>query len=247
MNEVWICHHSVAAWTESETWTAFFEHAQTLLGSSLTHLDTNDPVRRKVTSVQDAGQFICTFGPAEESRWLLGKFRGIGIDISIQHYRRCGHYANAFKWHVPLDYCERPDGWKTLRNLFSLGNEYLCPFYSYTDTMEAIAALAAKKKATGAIDIQAELLGVFWLTYFCAAYVQFFGRDTFAGLPGAAFSADGGASLQLAESPVVLSQEDRDKVLSALGRTSFVETDNHIPKPRGRFALTFEQLRNYCK
>lgn len=247
MKEIWISHDSIENWSSPEDWTLFLEGARRLLGASLTHLDINDPVRRKVPSLHDAGQFICAFGPNEQSRWLFGKFKSIGVDFSVQHYRTIRHYCNTFMWHLPLSHCQAPGRWEIVKKLFSLGNVCLRPFYSYTDTADTMAAIAAKKRMSGAIDIQAELLGVFWLTYFNAAYVEFFGRERFAGLPAVQIAANGGIAVELAETPDSLSQEDRDQAVAQLGRISFVDVADPGVKRRGQFALTFEQLMNSCK
>lgn len=240
--EIWISHDSIERWSSPENWSAFFERAEGLLTAPLTHLDVNDPVRRKVPSLQEAGQFICAFGPNEEGRWLFGQFKSIGVTFSIQYYRTLDRWHNMFDWHIPLQFCQSPGRWKIIKRLFLLGNDCLKPFYSYADTRDTIAALAIKKRISGAIDIQAELPGVFWLTYFNAAYVEFFGRERFARLPRVEIAANGGIAVQLAEMPDSLSQEDRDQAVAQLGRTSFVDVCDPGVKPRGQFALTFEQL-----
>jgi hypothetical protein len=79
MSELWIAHHSIEAWQQPSRWTGYFEEAQRLLGSPLTRVDTNDPVKRKVTSLAEAGNFACAFKAREDSRWLFGKFADIGV------------------------------------------------------------------------------------------------------------------------------------------------------------------------
>ena len=242
MKEIWISFHSVARWTQAQNWTAYFQRVDELLAAPLTHLDTNDPIRRKVSSLHDAGEYICAFGPHEDSRWLFGRFKSLGIDFSIRHFRKLDRWDNSFSWHIPARYCAVPGRWETIKQLFVLGNDCLTPFYSYADTSDTMAALAEKKKDSGACDPETELLGVFWLTYFCPAYVKFFGPDRFVTLPGVKIAADGSATIQLAETPQLLSPEERNKAVLALGQASFVDMADGGLKRRGQYALTFEQL-----
>ncbi len=239
MTELWIAHHSIGTWQEPSRWTGYFEEAQRLLGFSLTHLDVNDPVKRKVVSLVGAGDFVCAFKAREDSRWLFGKFGDIGIELSVQHYRQLGHYPNTLKWHVPLSFIEKPENRLRIKALFDLGNRAFKPFYAYSDD---VAQIASKKKSFGAVDIQAELLGVFWLTYFNAAYVAFFGNQKFDGLPGVERGNEGSITIVLGDSPQSVTCEAREQAVAALGKQSFVNPSDVLGKQRGRFALTFQQL-----
>lgn len=239
MSELWIAHHSIDAWQEPSRWTGYFEEAQRLLGSPLTHLDVNDPVKRKVASLADAGNFVCAFKAREDSRWLFGKFRDNGIELSVQHYRQLGHYPNTLKWHVPLSFVEKPENRQRLKALFDLGNKTFKPFYAYADD---VAQITSKKKSSGAVDIQAELLGVFWLTYFNAAYVAFFGSQKFNALPGVERGGDGSITIVLDDSPKSVTNELREQSAAKLDKQSFVNPSDILGKQRGRFALTFQQL-----
>lgn len=239
MSELWIAHHSIDAWQEPSRWTAYFEEAQRLLGSPLTHLDVNDPVKRKVASLADAGNFVCAFKAREDSRWLFGKFADIGIELSVQHYRQLGHYPNTLKWHVPLSFVEKSENRRRLKALFDLGNRTFNPFYAYSDD---VAQIASKKKSSGAVDIQAELLGVFWLTYFSAAYVAFFSKEKFSSIPGVEYGGDGSITIVLGDSPKSVANELREQSAAILGKESFVNVSDVLGKQRGRFALTFQQL-----
>jgi hypothetical protein len=239
MSEIWIAHLSIDGWQVPSVWSGYFEQAQELLGSPLTHLDVNDPVKRKVASLVDAGNFVCAFKEQEDSRWLFGKWGGTGIGFSIQHYRQLRHWPNALTWHVPLSFVEKSENRQRLKALFDVGNQTFKPFYAYGDDVDQIAG---KKKLSGAVDIQAELLGVFWLTYFNPVYVAFFGKDKFIDLPDVECGDDGGVTIILGDSPKSVTSEQREKAVAALGKQSFVNTSDILGKQPGRFALTFEQL-----
>jgi len=239
MSELWIDHLSVEAWQEPGCWAAYFDQAEKILGASLSHLDIADPVKRKVTSLEEAGNYVCTFKAREDSRWLFGKFDAIGIDFSIQHYRQLGHWPNSLKWHVPLSFIESPENCERLKALFDLGNQILKPFYAYGDD---VSQISSKKKASGAVDIRAELLGVFWMTYFNKAYVAFFGEEKFKDFPRVDFGDDGSVTLLLGDNPQSVSNESREQLAAALGKQSFVNPNDALGKAPGRFALTFQQL-----
>jgi hypothetical protein len=240
MSEIWISHLSVADWPEPVQWKTYFEQAQQLLGGPLTHLDENDPVRRKVTSLDDAGAFMCTFKEQEQSRWVFGRYKTLGIELSADRFRPAAHqFANALTWHVPLSFVEKLGGRQRLKSLFDLGNQFFKPFYAFSDERVQIAS---KNKSSGAIDIETELLGVFWLTYFNAAYVAFFGSQKLDGLPGVERGSDGSVTVVLGDNPKSVTNELREQAATTLGKQSFVNPSDILNKPRGRFALTFQQL-----
>jgi hypothetical protein len=169
---------------------------------------------------------------------LFGRFDELDIEFSIQHYRKIGHYSNTLRWHLPQTVLT--DGnLPQVRRLFDAGNEVLHPFYSYGDVA---SQLSSKKKSTGAIDIQAELLGVFWLTYFSDAYVKFFSAERFRELNGVAFNGEHGVTIQLGQSPNDVTEDKRRIAVLALGKNSFVDVADLSGKRPGKFALTFQQL-----
>lgn len=239
MSKLWMSHLSVVDWPEPVQWKRYFEQAQQLLGAPLTHLDENDPVRRKVTSLDDAAAFLCVFKPQEQSRWVFGRFKTLGVELSIDRFRPPQQFANALSWFFPLSFIEKPVNRLRIKALFDLGNRAFKPFYAYSDD---VAQIASKKKSSGAVDIQAELLGVFWLTYFNAAYVAFFGNQKFDGLPGVEHGNDRSISIVLGDSPQSVTSEAREQAVAALGKQSFVNPSDVLGKQRGRFALTFQQL-----
>jgi len=239
MNELWIDHYSIDTWSHPNRWISFFEQVQQVLASPLTHLDVNDPVRRKVASLQDAGDFVCAFGPREDSRWIFGEFKALGIDFSIRHFRQLGRWPNSLTWHVPLSFFEKLGGRQRVRDLFDLGNRTFKPFYAFGDERVQIAS---KKKSSGAIDIETELPGVFWFTYFNAAYVSFFGKDKFKDLPGVEHGSDGSVTIVLGDNPKSVTNDLREQAAATLGKQSFVNPNDILNKPHGRFALTFQQL-----
>jgi hypothetical protein len=239
MSEIWIDHASIEDWRDARCWTEYFTEAGKILALPLTRLDVADPPRRKAGALNDAGNYACTFGVNEDSRWLFGKFGSSGIDFSIQHYRRLDRWPNSLSWYVPSAFLEQEDGPKRLRELFDLGNRTLKPFYSYSDD---IADIKSKKSSSASIDLSVELLGVFWMTYFGAAYVDFFGKEKFDALSGVEFAGDGGVTIVLGDRPGLVPKECRERAAISLGRRSFVDVNSNLGKLTGQYALPLQRL-----
>lgn len=238
MSEIVLAHHSVGNWSNPSVWSSYLEACQNALGASLTSLDVNDPIKRKVKSLNEAGDYICNFKLREDSRWLFGRFDELDIEFSIQHYRQIGHYSNTLRWHLP-EIVQADMNLPFVRRLFDVGNEMLHPFYSYGDLA---TQLSSKKKSTGAVDIQAELLGVFWLTYFSDAYVKFFGSERFRDLDGIVSHVGNGITVELGKRPNEVSEDKRKNAALLLGKNSFVDVADLAGKRPGKYALTFQQL-----
>ena len=169
---------------------------------------------------------------------MFGRFKTLGVDLSIDRFRSPQQFANALSWFLPLSFTDNAEDRQRLKALFDLGNRAFKPFYAYGDD---VAQIASKKKSSGSVDIQSELPGVFWLTYFNAAYVAFFGDEKFNGLPGVE-RRNGSITIVLGESPRSVANDLREQVAVALGKKSFVDRADVLGKPLGRFALTFQQL-----
>ncbi|MBI5092538.1 MAG: hypothetical protein HZB26_08865, partial [Candidatus Hydrogenedentes bacterium] len=148
--------------------------------------------------------------------------------------------------------CSRPkyagENYKCARKLFDLGNQMLAPFYAFAEDRSWKAKWGEPLRDRPETTYpQRELLGIFWMTYFNAAYVEFFGKDRFSSLPGVEYNASGGATIMLADRPQNVPDGLRDWVAATLGKQSFVELDTKylLPKRQGRHVLTFEQLRAF--
>lgn len=239
--EVWADHNSTAEWRNPDLWTTYFTRAEGILGAKFTHLDVSDPLRRRIRSLTDAGAYVCLFRSHDTDRWLFGRLES-GIELSIRLYREVTDFPNRLTWHVPMSFLQRDASCSRTRQLFDLGNEMLRPFYSWADELHQ---MTSKEKSSGTVDIQSELLGVFWLTYFNAAYVTFFGMRKFEALPGTTLNKDGSASLVLADCPMLVPDELREQLAHTLGRQSFVEVHDILGKRPGQHTLTFEQLKQF--
>ena len=126
--------------------------------------------------------------------------------------------------------------------LFDLGNRLLKPFYAYCDTT---ANLQTKEKANGfGIDPEAELKGIFWLTYFNVRYRKFFGETKFKSISQAQPSVNRGVKTQLGELPGSYDHRLRLRIEKKLGRETFVDPRSRREKePGNRYVLSLDDLR----
>jgi hypothetical protein len=241
-DELWLCHLSCESWCEPERWNQYFGAAEKVLGSHITHLDKNDPVRRRVKpgNFRDIAEYITSMGKHEDSRWVFGKIEGLGTEFKLQHYRNVRGWSNTLDWYFPPGFADKAAGGKVIRALFGLGNATLSPFYAFADTKVHVSS---KKKQSGSVNIQAELIGVFWLCYFDAHYVAFIGKDRLNGLNGVNVMVNSGATLDLGDTPSSVREGLRNEVEVSLGSNLFVDPKAVIAKRPGQYALTFDQLR----
>jgi len=248
VRELWMYHDSVQLWTDSSLWLDYLTDAESVLGARITRLDKNDPVRRKVEKGESdkTAQFIVDFGKKEDSRWLFGKIGNLGITFSIHHHRSerssPNDFPNTLIWYIPEKLLQTETMINRVVTLFQLGNERLRTFYGCADFIERIGK---KKKETGAVNIEEELLGVFWLTYFDHRYRDMFGEEKVALLSNIITECPHrGFMVKLADSPIDMDERRSAEAEKILGAKTFVNPSERFSFKRpGEFALTFSQLR----
>lgn len=240
MNEIQMTFYSLKNLFDRTLWIKLLSELERIFGHKLSHLDINDPIRKKAEDIESASDYICSIGDQESSRKLFGKFGKSKIEISISIFKETTLFPSSISVHYPEKFATYQDGLSVLRNAFEEGNRCLEPFYSICDHMGTIAS---KRKATGyAVDLQAELIGAFWLTYFNQAYLEFFGKSKFDEIPTQQIDGLNGVMVDLGESPIAVNMA-RDKVEAYLGRESFVDPALGFDKPVGKNVLRFDQLR----
>jgi hypothetical protein len=243
MSETWIQAFTVKPWMNSNSWFDFFSKTEAILTAKLSSLDTNDPPKRNINKLnfESIGEFITNFGLNEDARWIFGRFKNANIDIMIHHHKNIrsseGDLPNSISFFFPEGYCDTESGLRCVDLMFDLINNILKPFYSFADWRDAIVK---KKKIQGAVNIQEELIGIFWLTFFNDKYMEFFGRDKLALIHG--FSNTAGFKLKLAESPSTVTSKKREEIEMALGKESFVDPTNTQIKALGMTVLPFVRL-----
>ena len=241
VDELWIAHYSASSWRDENLWINFFRQVQEILGSPITHLDTNDPVRRKAKTLTEIGSYITSFKAAQRTRWVFGKVSNLGIEFQVEYHDQVENSPNSLLWYIPLKRIEDSNGLAKVLDLFKLGNECLNTFYSYSDL---VSEVRKKKKSTGAVDLQREIIGVFWLNYFNKAYVSFYGKSNFERIASTEMwlYEGGGLSIKLADTPFKCDDNARKSAEKVIGKQYFVDPQDLSLKPEGQFALLLSQL-----
>ena len=240
MNEIQITFYSLLELLDRSLWVKLLGELEEVFGQKLSHLDVNDPIRKKVSDLKTAADYICAIGEEESSRKVFGKFGKSKIELSISIYKDPTLFPNSLSLYFPEKASGHQDGLCMLRSAFEEGNQSLKPFYSICDSRDRIAS---KRKATGyAVDLQAELIGAFWLTYFSRAYVDYLEESKFQEIPNCQIEGLDGIMIDLGESPSAVTV-DRSHVEELLGKETFVNPSLSYDKPVGKNALSFDQLR----
>lgn len=244
-DELRLCHVSCVSWSDPHRWLHYFGQAQEILHANITHLEKNDPVRRRVKpdNLSEMADYVAMIDTREDCRWVFGRIESNDAEFSVQHYRNnadLSGWPNFINWYFPPRFAESVTGAKAIRSLFDIGNVALSSFYAYAD---ATSYPASKKKEYGAVNIQAELVGIFWLTYFDAHYESFLGKAKLETLEGVTSVFGNGVTLSLGETPSSVPNGLRNRIESELGPKLFVQPKDVLSKRPGQHALTFEQLR----
>lgn len=238
-----IHHRFLDGSDDARRWARWLKQIEKITGLQLERLDTRDPLRRKVTAGtwDEQGEFMTSFQPRHNSRWIFGRFSDPRVRVRIVLYRDRPDYCDTVAWTVEPDAFPPDQLADRLVRLFDCGNRVLRSFFAIADTEENFAT---KSKESGyGVDLQEELSGVFWLTYFNRKYCEFFGRDTLAGIREAEFLPLGGVRIQLGASPLKYRHARRLQIERKLGPESFVNPRSRREKEQGAAVLTYTQLR----
>ena len=247
MDEIQVTFFSLDDLISSKLWHSFLSEIEICVGEKLSHIDIKDPVRKKVTSIQSAANYICDFDSQETSRTLFGKFgkSKISLIISLNEIN-ASEFPHKLSFYFPSKLLKNNEGIQTILSVFKLGNEYLKPFYSYGDEIDQVSG---KRKATRrAVDLEVELIGVFWLTYLNKKYIDFFEKERIEKLSNLGVDLsfnDDGVEFRVGDIPA--NSNSIGMRLSAekiLGADSFVDPNLTFNKVIGKQALSFSQLIN---
>lgn len=239
MNEIQMTFYSLLNLFDKKLWFKVLSELEKIINQKLTHLDINDPVKKRVLDLNSAADFICAVRQQESSRKIFGKFGKSKIEFSISIYKETSFFPNSFSIYFPFDISDEKLSLSMLRRSFAEINRCLSPFYSLCDSLDKVAS---KRKATGyAVDLQAELIGAFWLTYLNKTYVDYFKESKFHSLPCSKIKGLNGYIIDLGESPYAVTM-NRENVEALLGKGSFVDPALGYDKPVGQNALRFDEL-----
>lgn len=255
MTKIVIMHHSVHDWTNPDMWDRYLRAIETILDDRIVRLDERDPIRRKADTLAGEGSYIGTIPERLSDRQVWGRFDKTKTLLSIDHYRDNRDYFG--RWATNHSYISISRSsvaaqiGATGPALFAAGNELLKPFYSSMD----ISEIANGGRFMNGFNPARELPGVYWLTYFGPAYVDFFGKDRLLQLPEATEDAAGGITLRLSERPSEIRSPRGPEIEEFLGEMSFarhgqtkseryrVPFISSVTKAIGQYALTIETLR----
>jgi hypothetical protein len=240
MSSIQIKLYSITDLFDHKIWEDFFEQLEKITGLKLSHLDTNDPVRRKISCVREAAGFVCDISNFEASRTLFAKFDKSKLQMTITLYKSTEQTSNNIILDFPEKYLSAKDDWAAnVFDVFLMSTQRLKPFYSLCDFAHLIYG---KRKLSGfSIDLQAELPGIFWLTFFTTRYVEYFGKGLFVSLHAEEIDSLNGVLIKLGDSPNKV-EMPRAQAESLLGKQSFVDPTSQFDNPRGKNALLFSQL-----
>lgn len=224
-------------WDRVDVWEKVFSLFQRVLDGLPVKLDTRDPPRRKFKdfSLEENAAYLCDFGAGESSRTVFGSYPKHLCSFSVSLYRDAPDFNHSLSIYLPRSAAEQAEA------LFNALIESLSPFYAYADYQSTIAG---KRRADHfAVSFDQELVGVFWLTWFCSTYVRHFGASVFDSLNTSKRAGDGGGvTLKLSDSPGDVPPELRQHIEEVLGKDAFVDPTSTKLKPVGKFVPSYDQF-----
>lgn len=239
-NQIQILLCSLTNLFDIEVWQDMFNQLEEAMGTKLTHLDVNDPIRKKVSTIEEAAKYICDIGNKENSRTVFAKFQKLDVEMTITLFRENTKSANSISIYFPNRIAGDCAGLAMINDIFVLTIKKTNAFYALCDM---VSSISGKRKLSGfAVNLQAELIGVFWLTYFNNNYVEYIGASRFSELECQKADELSGILVKLGRSPAVL-RVSRDDAERILGEMSFVDPTNGDEKLIGKHALTFDLLK----
>ena len=236
-DEIVLQFFSRTPWDAPQLW----ERTLVILGDVLNgmplKLDANDPLKRnfKDYSLNENAVYICDFGLKETSRTIFGRYPKKKCYFSSVICKASSGNNNALSIYLPNSAIE------TAESLFNRLLEVLSPIYAYADFQTNISK---KKRADFfAVNLEEELVGVFWLTFFCSTYVNHFGASKFTLLNNIGLvTSSHGIVAKLADSPESAGINLRQSVEEAIGKLSFVDPQSILHKPIGEYVPSYDKF-----
>lgn len=222
-------------------WEILFEKIVELSVVDFTHIDTNDPLRNKVASAKEASNYFSHLLPIKHDLWVFGKIgKPKKIDLMINLSNNEGE--NAFPDYIHLSF-SRLDINKEkdilyLNNIFIEISKIIKPFYAICDLSKYISQ--KKNEKGGSVNIQEELIGVFWLTFFNNKYSEFL-EIREKGIDDCIIEELDGNLIKLGETPLNLILY-RAEAEEKIGKIFFVDPKFILNKSIGKYALSFKEV-----
>lgn len=230
--------HSVASWTSSTLWDGLISNTEDILNDSfvIENDDSGVPYFEKPDR-NCVGDFIIDFNGLENTRRINGKFEISGCKLEVQ-VAPPGTILENRNQYFKLTIPERAgDDFSKdkISELFRLIVQILWPFYAYADFEEIVEDKRLWSDSPSGWNFDTELAGVYWLTYFCRSYVEYFSKARFNKFRIVTAEPTNGFTVMLGDSPSEVSLEMRRASEVKLGELSFVGYG--INKKPGQYAL----------
>ena len=236
-DEIVIQFFSRSPWDAPALWSQFYSILNVTVGEFPSRLDTNDPLRRQFNdySLKENSEYTCQFGPKEMSRVMFGSYPKNKCHFSLHIYKSLSSHTSSLNLYLPSSKNELAE------ELFNQLSILLEPIYAYSYYQRHVSA---KKRADFfAVDMEQELVGVFWLTFFCKTYVNYFGRDKFQYSNGVeASESDKGIIIKLSDSPITVEPDTRTLIEEIIGKNSFVDPKSTLLKPKGKYVPSYDMF-----
>ncbi len=233
--EIVLQFFSRTPWDISTLWEKFLVVLGDELNEMPSKLDANDPLKRNFSdySLKENAKYICAYGEQESSRTIFGSCPKSECSFSILLCKIASGRNNSLSIYLSQSAGEFAE------KLFFRLLDVLSPIYAYCDFQSKISA---KKRADCfAVNLEEELLGVFWLTYFCNTYVNHFGHSKFMSLNNVDLSkGSNGVTLRLAGTPKSIGPNLRQLTEETIGKLSFVDPQSTLHKPIGRHVPSYD-------
>lgn len=225
---------------EDTKWLELFENIEVYSKLKMTYLDEKDPLRNKISNFKEAAEYINGLNKNKNSWYIGGK---IGKPMQIYLTIQSSKNKNEDAYPDKVSFCfekinlQEEGVGEYLKVFFIKIIETLEPFYAICDIQDAISK---KKKKTGfPINIQCELTGIFWLTYFNDIYSHYLGFDKLPSHINEKLNKGSLISLGKSLSKIEILGSEIEKLI---GNSHFVDINTTLDKPIGKYVLTFEGL-----
>lgn len=235
MNEIQMSFYTTYNLSDYDVWAKFISFMEINFEAQISHIDSADPPKRKALCADDAANYISSEIKLGKSNRFFGKFGKSRINIQISAFQPIDSFPNEVSIFFPSSAISRLDGQRGIVRGFEEGVSSFKPFYAICDQ---IMRIYEKRKPSGlSADLRAELLGVFWITYFDSNYVRFIGEDKFSKIHHGRKNLEGGVMILIDDFNAVSSFGASIEKL--LGTDHFVDTASYSEKQPGVHAIDF--------
>lgn len=213
----------------SEEWGKYLAFMTSGVNEIPEKLDVHDPLKRNYQdfSLSENAKYISAFESGESYRVIFGRFKKSKIRFSITLW------GPDLEGLDSLNIYYRANQIGIATKIFDDLVALFSPVYAYIDMKFAVSA---KRRADGfAVDLRSELVGIFWTTYFCEQYVNFWGENNIRSIDGVAcLQKAKGKLLRFSEEPWNLTATSRTAAEIKLEELSFVNPLSTLLKPIGK-------------